>query len=252
MRIKAIGDSISELRKCLLEISSEKSQLIAEEDRIENLETVSKDLEENICKVAHLNELEDNMVNDKDHVLSLIKEKARKLTTISNEVSMLRQATVPREREVSRLEYKRFLSRKEIANQERLVKRYEAQVAQLQRDLMEKKCEEKKFLSHAMQKAGPEVVPSGTVLQLNAKIKQIRESRVGVVGREIVEEEYRELRLQYVDQKSKIKFIEEHLKLMEDMKRARNTNYLFIRRTISNIVERRFALISESFSSEVV
>ena len=251
MRISGIGISISELRKYLLEISSEKYQLIAEEDRVENLETISKKLEVSINEVEHLNELKDDMVKEKNHVLSLIKEKGTELAKISNEVSKLREATDPREREVAKLEHKIFLSKKEIANQERLVKRYQVEVGQLQRDLMGKKSEEEKFLSHAEQKAGPVVEPSGTVLQLNAKIKQIRDSRIGMVDREMLQEEYRELRLQYEDLKCKTNIIEEHLLLMEDMNRARNTNYLLIRRMISNIIERRFALISESFSNEV-
>ena len=251
MRISGVGTSISELRKYLLEISSEKYQLIAEEDRVENLETISKKLEENINEVEHLNELKDDMVKDKNHVLSLIKEKGTELAKISNEVSKLREATDPREREVAKLEHKILLSKKEIANQERLVKRYQVEVGQLQRDLMGKKSEEEKFLSHAEQKAGPMVEPSGTVLQLNAKIKQIRDSRIGMVDREMLEEVYRELRLQYEDLKCKTNVIEEHLLLMEDMNRARNTNYLLIRRMISNIIERRFALLSESFSNEV-
>ena len=44
---------------------------------------------------------------------------------------------------------------------------------------------------------------------------------------------------------------EEHVKLMEEMNTARNDNYLFIRKTISNIIQRRFAMLSESFSRQV-
>ena len=185
-------------------------------------------MEENINEVEHLNELKDDMVKDENHVLSLIKEKGRELTKIYNEVSKLREATDPREREVAKLEHKILLSKKEIANHERLVKRYQVEVGQLQRDLMGKKTEEEKFLSQAEQKAGPMVEPSGTVLQLNAKIKQIRNSRIGMVDREMLEEVYRELRLQYEDRKCKTNIIEEHLLLMEDMNRARNTNYLLL------------------------
>merc|ERR1712034_307040 len=59
-----------------------------------------------------------------------------------------------------------------------------------------------------------------------------------------------ELKEQYETQKRKITNIEEHVKMMEDMNTARNDNYLFIRKTISNIIQRRFAMLSESFSRQ--
>ena len=135
------------------------------------------------------------------------------------------------------------------------MKRYQTEVAQLKRDLKEKEGEEKKFLIQAKQKAGAEMEPSGTVMQLNAKIKQIRETKKKtskvVADREKLLEEYRELKEQYETQKRKITNIEEHVKMMEDMNTARNDNYLFIRKTISNIIQRRFAMLSESFSRQV-
>ena len=72
-----------------------------------------------------------------------------------------------------------------------------------------------------------------------------------VADKEALLEEYRELKDQYEVQRSKISNIEEHVKLMEDMNTARNDNYLFIRKTISNIIQRRFAMLSESFSRQV-
>ena len=95
-------------------------------------------------------------------------------------------------------------------------------------------------MSSAKQKAGSDYVePSGTVMQLNAKIKQIRETKKKsskiVADLEKLLEEYRGLKDQYETQKKKITNIEEHVKLMEEMNTARDDNYLFIRKTISNI-----------------
>lgn len=254
MRSDEIRNGITDLRRELAKISSEKSQLKAEEDSVDNMETVSEKLEEKSGEFDHLCELQDNKLNDKDHVINLIKEKGAVFAKKAKIVAKLREATNPIEREISKIEGQISSKKKEISNQEKVVKRYQTEVAQLKRDLKEKEGEEKKFLIQAKQKAGAEMEPSGTVMQLNAKIKQIRETKKKtskvVADREKLLEEYRELKEQYETQKRKITNIEEHVKMMEDMNTARNDNYLFIRKTISNIIQRRFAMLSESFSRQ--
>ena len=92
-------------------------------------------------------------------------------------------------------------------------------------------------------------------MQLNAKIMQIWDKKKKldkvVADREFLLDEYRKLKDQYEIQRSKISKIEEHVKAMEDMNAARKNNYLFIRGTISHIIQRRFAILSESFSRQV-
>jgi len=250
-----IRNRITDLRRDLAKISSEKSQLKAEEDSVDNMETVQDKLEEKNSEYDHLCELQDSKQNEKDKVGFLIKEKGAVFNKKSKIVAKLREATNPIEREISKIEGQISSKKKEISNQEKVVKRYQTEVAQLKRDLKEKEIEEKKFLSSAKQKAGSEYVePSGTVMQLNAKIKQIRETKKKsskiVADREKLLEEYRGLKDQYETQKKKITNIEEHVKMMEEMNTARNDNYLFIRKTISNIIQRRFAMLSESFSRQ--
>jgi len=249
-----IRNDITELRRELTKLSSEKSQLKAEEDSVDNVETVTEKLEEKSNEFDHLCELQDNKLNDRDLVVNLIKEKGVEFNKKSKQVAKLREATNPIEREISKIEGQISSKKKEISNQEKVVKRYQNEVAQLKRDLREKEIEEKKFVSKAKQSAGQEIEPSGTVMQLNAKIKQIRDTKKKtdrvVADKEALLEEYRELKDQYEVQRSKISNIEEHVKLMEDMNTARNDNYLFIRKTISNIIQRRFAMLSESFSRQ--
>jgi len=246
---------ITELRRDLAKISSEKSQLKAEEDSVDNMETVQDKLNEKEGEYDHLCELQDTKLNEKDKVGNLIKEKGAVFAKKSKIVAKMREATNPIEREISKIEGQISSKKKEISNQEKVVKRYQTEVAQLKRDLKEKEMEEKKFLGQAKLKAGSDYVePSGTVMQLNAKIKQIRETKKKsskvVADREKLLEEYRELKDQYETQKRKITNIEEHVKMMEEMNTARNDNYLFIRKTISNIIQRRFAMLSESFSRQ--
>lgn len=249
-----IRNDINELRRELTKLSSEKSQLKAEEDSVDNVETVTEKLEEKSNEFDHLCELQDNKLNDRDLVVNLIKEKGVEFNKKSKQVAKLREATNPIEREISKIEGQISSKKKEISNQEKVVKRYQNEVAQLKRDLREKEIEEKRFVSKAKQSAGQEIEPSGTVMQLNAKIKQIRDTKKKtdrvVADKEALLEEYRELKDQYEVQRSKISNIEEHVKLMEEMNTARNDNYLFIRKTISNIIQRRFAMLSESFSRQ--
>merc|ERR1712096_585759 len=95
------------------------------------------------------------------------------------------------------------------------------------RDLKIKETHGEQFLIKAEQKSCSEYVkPSGTVLQLNAKLKLIREARMKsskvVAEREMLLLEYKELKTHYDAQKRKLDTIEEHVKLMEDMNQARS------------------------------
>jgi len=254
MNSDKIRNSITDLRRELTKLSSEKSQLKAEEDSVDNLDAVAEKLEEKSNEFDHLCELQDAKLNDKDTVGNLIKEKGVEFSKKSKQVAKLREATNPIEREISKIEGQISSKKKEISNQEKVVKRYQNEIAQYKKDLKDKEIDEKKFVSKAKQSAGPEIEPSGTVMQLNAKIKQIRDTKKKsdkvVADREALLEEYRQLKEQYEAQRKKISNIEEHVKAMEDMNTARNDNYLFIRKTISNIIQRRFAMLSESFSRQ--
>ena len=135
------------------------------------METVSEKLEKSV-EFDHLCELQDSKLHDKVHVINLIKEKGAVFAKKSKIVAKLREATNPIEREISKIEGQISSKKKEISNQEKVEKRYQMEVAPLKRDLQEKESEENKFLIQAKQKAGAEMEPSGTVMQLNAKIKQ--------------------------------------------------------------------------------
>jgi len=251
-----IKNGITDLRSELTKLSSGKSQLKAEEDSVDNIDAVAvaEKLEEKSNEFDHLCELQAAKLNDKDSVGKLIKEKGVEFSMKSKHVAKLREASNPIEREITKIEGQISSKKKEILNQEKVVKRYRNEVAQLKTELEEKEIEEKKFVSKAKQSAGPEIEPSGTVMQLNAKIKQImdtkKKSNKVVADREALLEEYRELRDQYELLGSKISNIEEHVKVMEDMNMARYYNHLFIRKTISNMIRRRFAMLSESFSRQ--
>merc|ERR1719435_627045 len=75
MKNEKIRERITELRKDLARISSEKSQLKAEEDSVDNIETVQDKLEEKEKEYDLRCELQDEKLNERDHVGNLIKEK---------------------------------------------------------------------------------------------------------------------------------------------------------------------------------
>merc|ERR1712203_741125 len=68
--------------------------------------------------------------------------------------------------------------------------------------------------------------------------------------KDIILEEFRKKKEQYETQKNKVESLEHMVKDMEKMNGKRSANYLFIRKTISNIIARRFALGSEIFSRQ--
>merc|ERR1719186_1448052 len=72
-----------------------------------------------------------------------------------------------------------------------------------------------------------------------------------VAEREMLLLEHKALKNHYDSQQRKVATIEEHVMLMEDMNQARSKNFQFIRKTISNMVQRRFAMLSESFSHQL-
>merc|ERR1711915_217093 len=88
-----------------------------------------------------------------------------------------RDSLEPLLNEAKNTEHQISSKKKEIQNQEKVVKRYQNEVASLKKELNDKQDKGKKIRSNAQKIAGAYVKPNGTVHQLNAKIKQIRESR---------------------------------------------------------------------------
>merc|ERR1740137_278927 len=158
MQNDEIRNGITELRRELAKISSEKSQLKAEEDSVDNMDTVKEKLEEKSSEFDHLCELQDSKLNDKDHVLNLIKEKVAVFAKKSKVVAKLREATNPIEREISKVEGQISSKKKEISNQEKVVKRYQNEVGILKKEQHDKKTEEKKFRTHANRQCSNEYV----------------------------------------------------------------------------------------------
>ena len=255
-----IRDKIAGMRQELQKTSSEKSMLKAEEEGLDNFESLQGSLKK---KEGELDTILDDLkatVSEKDQVADQIKEKSKIFNSKTKELSELRASSNPIEREISKIEGLISSKKKEIANFEKTVKGYQKTIAECKKELKDNEVEVKKVKKVAMERTkNKELKPSQSVIQLNAKIKQLREVKKKQQGaaeaqrqKDIVSEEYRKKREQYVTHKGKMEALETMLKDMEGMNERRSANYLFIRKTISNIIARRFALESETFSSQVI
>merc|ERR1712129_31247 len=231
-----VRNNIASMRQELQKTSSEKSQLKAEEEGMDNFNA---------------------SMNERDQMANQIKEKSKQFNEKTKEVSELRATSNPIEREISKIEGQISSKKKEIANLEKVMKGYQKAILDAKKEQKENEAEGKKYKTAAKQRTGgKELPPSATVIQLNAKIKQLRELKKkqgtdeAKKEKDIVLDEFRKKKEQFETQRSKMSGLENMVKEMEGMNERRSANYLFIRKTISNIIARRFALESEIFSSQ--
>ena len=98
--------------------------------------------------------------------------------------------------------------------------------------------------------APPDLVPQESSKQLSAKITNIKKKQLAQAGVENPEEVQNELlNLQQSVEKAResLKSLEDWVQKLEAMDVDRHSNYLYIRNTISNMVQRQFSMLSEIF-----
>jgi chromosome segregation ATPase len=250
-------DKISGMRQELQKTSSEKSQLKAEEEGLDNFEALKSQLMKKQKDMDKVLEDHKATVSERDQITNQIKEKSKIFNQKTKHVSELRATSNPIEREISKIEGQISSKKKEVTNLEKVVKAYQKAIQDFKKELKDNEVEAKKYRKAAEQRTKGEVLnPKQSVIQLNAKIKQLRElkkkqgTQEALREKEIVLEEFRKKKEQYETQKEKMTSLEQMVSDMEGMNERRSANYLFIRKTISNIISRRFALESEIFSSQ--
>ena len=257
-KLNEIKDKIAGMWQELQKTSSEKIQLHAEEDSMDNFEALKSQLNK---KEAELDVLEDDLdktVNERDEIANQINEKNKLFDEKSKEISELRASGNPIEIEISKIDGLLSSKKKEITIMEKVVEGYETILENCKKELKDKEREGEDYRNIAEEKTGGKNLnPTQTVCQLNAKIKQLRESKTKQETQEtqtqkdVVLEEFKKKKSQYEMQRVKVDTLEGMVKEMEGMNERRRINYLFIRKKISNIIAQRFALESETFSSQV-
>jgi len=241
----------------LQKTSSEKSQLKAEEEGLDNFEALKAQMMKKQSELDTILEDHKATVSERDQIGNQIKEKSKIFNEKTKEISELRASSNPIEREISKIEGLISSKKKEITNLEKVVKGYQKAIADAKKEVKENEVDGKKYKKAALERTSGKVLnPTSTVIQLNAKIKQLRElkkkqgSGEAQKEKDIILDEFRKRKEQYETQKNKVASLENMVKDMERMNEKRSANYLFIRKTISNIIARRFALESEIFSNQ--
>ena len=252
--LENIKNKIAELRQNLAKCNANKSQLKAEEDATENLDSLQERLELKEKELNSIKTQQESKIDEKKVVLTNIKEKTAEYNKILKEVTKLRDATAPLESEKSRLEGMFSSKRKEIANQEKVTKKVQQEIQSLKMKLVELRKEEKTIKQKVKQLKTPDdLIPSGTSKQLKSKIENIKAKQLkeaGIENSEAIQQELVDLNELYQSQKKRIEDTEEYCKKLEQMNIDRNTNYLYIRNTITNMVQRRFGMLSATFRKQ--
>ena len=99
--------------------------------------------------------------------------------------------------------------------------------------------------------------PSGTTKQLSSKIQNIKDKKKkhqeknGGENLDALEEEVCDLKMKLDHAKKRIEESQEYVRQLDTMNDDRNTNYLYIRNTVTNMLQRRFAMISATFRKQI-
>jgi len=246
-----IADHRQQLGKC----NETKTQLRAEEDPAESSDSLQEKIERKKSELGNIENQQQIKVDEKKVILNTTKAKTSDYNKLLKHVSTLRSVTSPLESEISKVDGMISSKKKEIMNQTKVEKRYAQDVGVLKKKLSELQ-KEKNTIDKKIKKLNAEdVTPSGTSKQLESKILNVKkklQEQTGIDQNVFKEKEASILKLRenYDQQKKKISNFEEHVKSLEKMNSERNTNYLFIRNTISNMVQRRFTYLSETFRNE--
>merc|ERR1719450_1214762 len=246
-----IRNKIAKHREELAKANATKSRLKAEEDPTENSDNIQEKLTKKKAELQTIVKNQEIKVDEKKKIFDQTKQKSNDYNQILKVVSKLREATAPLESEKNKLEGQFSSKRKEITNQEKVLRRLKEEGGKLKGVLSQLKKDQKELKKKAEKlHAPPETVPSESSKQLSAKIANIRKKQMAQAGIENPEEVQNELLnlQQSVEQsRTKLKSLEECVQKLEAMDVDRHTNYLYIRNTISNMVQRQFTMLSETF-----
>lgn len=96
-----IRSQITEWRRKLQKLSSDKSQLKAQEDGLDNLDRLQEKLDGKSTEFEKISTSQENLLLLREEIMQMINNKSNEYTNKSKEVFKLREATEPIEREIS-------------------------------------------------------------------------------------------------------------------------------------------------------
>ena len=253
-QVEEIKTKIAELRKKLAKCNTSKSQLKAEEDPSEHSESLQEKLEERRKSLVSTKKSQQEVVERKKQIKTACGEKSKEMNNLLKKVNSLRKVSDPLESQKSQIEGQLSTRRKEIMNQEKVTKRIIHDISEMNKTLNQLKSAGVKVEQKLRQlDCPPDLIPSGSVKQLSERIKNIKAQiakESGIDNMDEIEQELVRLRELYESNKKKIVSLESNISQLEEMNDDRNTNFLYIRTSVTNMVQRRFSNLSEVFSQE--
>lgn len=249
-----IKNKIAKYREELAKGNATKSRLKAEEDPADNSDALQEKIVKKRAELKTILKNQDIKVDEKKKIFDQTKLLQSDYNQILKVVTKLREATAPLESEKNKLEGQLSSKRKEITNQEKVARRFKEEVGKLKTHLSQLKKDQKELKKKAEKlNAPPDLVPTETSKQLSAKINNIRKKQLaqaGVENPEEVQNELLNLQKSVEQARTSMKSLKDMVQKLEGMDVDRHSNYLFIRNTISNMVQRQFSMLSETFRKQ--
>merc|ERR1712210_339465 len=121
----------------LQKTSSEKSQLKAEEEGLDNFEALKAQMMKKQSELDTILEDHKATVSERDQIVNQIREKSKIFNEKTKEISELRASSNPIEREISKIEGLISSKKKEITNLEKVVKGYQKAIADAKKEVKE-------------------------------------------------------------------------------------------------------------------
>jgi len=252
---KRVVVEIQQLRNKVANLNSQVSQVKAEEE-------ASPDEAINIrarlmTRQTELDATEDKVaewVNEKEALGGLIKEKEELFRTNKKELTVLKSSTNPVLKDLRELETQIRNKRKEILNQEKLVKELNNGLEGSRAEHKKIREEEKNFEGAAKKITGTEMVPEKSVKWLNAKIQQLQK-KINKQNEDVedVQEfinEFIKTKERFQHMKQQIDTITSLLTGIDELNSERKNNFYVIRSTVSHYVRRHFNFLMQGFSKQ--
>ena len=252
-----IHAQITSHQKSLTNLNIKKSKLRAEEDPAENSSLVAEKLDKKKLEMASIMKQQEEKIDKKKRVVNQAKTASEEYNHLLKSVNVARNLSVPLETELSKLEGDLARVRKLIQNHEKIHKRWVNEGTGLKSKISELKKEEKDLRKKADGiKAPKDLRPSGTSAQLSIRIQNIKKkfakkSGVGDGDRNALEEDLVQHKKRIDQDKKRLDDSQAYIQQLDTMNQDRNTNYIYIRNTVTNMIQRRFATISGTFRKQI-
>ena len=252
---KRSASEIQRLRGQMAHTNSQMSKIRAEEDSNEDdADNIRARIATRSTELGAVEEKIQEALNEKDMLTDLISEKEDLFKQNKKELNQLKSLTSPLLKQQRETEAMISNRTKEIMNQEKLVKKLNAEIDSFKQQKKSNEIEESKFKATALKLTSSEIVPERSVKQLDVKIKKLQEkirNKHKDLNLEEFYEEFGELKERYMAMKKQISTLENLLETIEKMNKERLDNFICIRNIITNNVRRRFNLMVKEFSKQI-